>query len=97
LEAIMRMLPAYLIAIVGSVADYVTTWIGLRMGYVETHPQYSPLASITIFTIAITVLGFALPSSPRWRLCVIFLSTWSFLGAVNNTLVILGAFSGLVI
>jgi len=96
-ESIRAVLPAYIVALFGSVADYITTRIGLGMGYYETHLQYSPLLSIGIFTGMITILALALPKSPKWRLCVIFLAAWSFFGAVNNMLVILGVFRGLVI
>ena len=97
-ESIRDVLPAYVIAFFGSAADYVTTRIGLGMGYHETHPYYSPFLSIAIFFSTITLLALILPKAPRWtRWIVFFLSSWSFLGAVNNTLVILGVFGGLVI
>ena len=87
----------FLIALIGNLFDYITTQVGLRIGYIETHPNYSPLFSIMIFTIIISVLSLVLPNSRNYRASIIILSLLSFLGAVNNTLVILGLFNGLVI
>ena len=97
-ESIRAMISAYLIALLGSVADYVTTRIGLSMGYYETHPYYSPFLSIAIFTGAITILALMLSKAPKWmKWSVYFLATMSFIGAVNNMLVIFGLFGGLVL
>ena len=96
-RSIRVMLPAYVVAFLGCVSDYITTRIGLGMGFYETHLQSSPLLSMGIFVGAITILAFTLPRSPKWKLCTIFLATWSFLGAANNILVIFGVFGGLVI
>ena len=87
----------FLMILIGSLFDYITTQVGLGIGYIETHPNYSPLFSIMIFTMAISVLSLVLPNSRNYRASIIILSVFSFLGAVNNTLVILGLFNGLVI
>jgi len=43
------------------------------------------------------VLTLSLPRGRWWEGSIRFIAAWSFLGAINNTLVILGVFSGLVI
>ena len=87
----------FLISFVGVIADYLTTVTGLSMGYYETHPQYHPVLALIIFWGALTVLTWALPRTKLFNLSKNLLASASFLGAVNNTLVILGVFSGLVI
>jgi hypothetical protein len=44
-----------------------------------------------------TILAIALPRGRWWDRAVLFISGWSFLGAVNNVLVLLGIFGGLMI
>jgi hypothetical protein len=39
----------------------------------------------------------SLPRGKKWDAAIWVLASWSFLGAVNNTLVIMGIFSGWVI
>ena len=97
LESVRVMLPAYIIALLGVVCDWITTQVGLGMGFYETHLQSSPFLAMGVFVGAITILAFTLPRSSKWKLCTIFLATWSFLGAVNNILVIFGVFGGWVI
>jgi len=92
------MLP-FLLALGGGVSDYVTTTIALTMctGLYETHPQYSPVWALLIFWGAIAVLTLALPKEKPWTLSINALALASYIGAVNNTLVILGLFPGLVV
>jgi hypothetical protein len=85
------------IALLGVVSDWITTRIGLDMGYHEIHLQYSPFFALAIFWYAVVFLLMALPRGKKWDAAICFLASWSFLGAVNNALVILGVFSGLVI
>jgi len=88
---------AFLISLIGVAADYVSTRIGLGRGFYETHPQYHPLIALAIFWTAMAVLTLSLPRGRWWEGSIRFIAAWSFLGAINNTLVILGVFSGLVI
>jgi len=81
----------------GVAADYVSTRVGLGRGFYETHAQYHPLLALAIFWTAMAVLVLSLPRGRLWERSIRFIASWSFLGVVNNTLVILGLFSGLVI
>jgi hypothetical protein len=90
------MLP-FLLALGGIITDYVTMTIGLNfcIGLYETNPQYSPIWALLIFWGAITVLTLMLPKKKPWTLSINGLALASYLGAINNTLVILGLFSGI--
>jgi hypothetical protein len=92
------MLP-FLLALGGVLSDYATTTIALNFctGLHETHVQYSPVLALTIFWTAITVLTLALPRKKPWTIGINGLALASYIGAINNTLVILGLFTGLVI
>jgi len=92
------MLP-FLLALGGVVSDFATTKIALNYctGLRETHIQYSPVLALFIFWTAITVLTLALPRKKPWSLGISGLALMSYIGAINNTLVILGLFSGLVV
>lgn len=90
-------LTGFLVSLIGVAADYVSTRIGLDRGFYETHPHYHPLLALAIFWVAMVVLVTSLPRGRWWEGSIRFIAAWSFLGAINNTLVILGLFSGLVI
>ena len=92
------MLP-FVLALGGVLSDYATTTIALNfcMGLHETHAMYSPVLALTIFWAAISVLTLALPRKKPWTTGINGLALASYIGTVNNTLVILGLFSGLVI
>ena len=92
------MLP-FLLAFGGVVSDFATTTIALNFctGLFETHINYSPLWALAIFWTAIAVLTLTLPRKKPWSLGIGGLALMSYIGAINNTLVILGLFSGLVI
>ena len=87
----------FLISLAGIIADHMTTLTGLSLGLYETHPQYHPALALIIFWAALTVLTLTLPKKRIWEMSKSVLASASFLGAVNNTLVILGVFQGLVI
>ena len=95
-RSIGSILP-FLISLAGVVADYITTSIGLGLGFYETHAQYHPAIALVIFWSALTVLTFTLPKKGLWDMAKNVLASASFLGFVNNTLVILGIFSGWII
>lgn len=92
-----NVLIPFLISLAGVIADYFTTSIGLGLGFHETHTQYHPALAIVIFWSALTLLTLTLPEGRTWRIGKNILASTSFLGFINNTLVILGVFSGLVI
>lgn len=89
-----RILP-FLLAFGGVILDYVTTRIGVNMGFHEVHPHYSPFWALLYFLGAVTILTFALPRKKPWIYSIIGLALLSYLGFFNNILVILGVFPGL--
>jgi len=93
----LREMTPFILSLGGVLADYVTTTIGLGLGFTETHPQYHPLTALAIFWGAITVLTLTMPRRSPWNLAVHGIALVSFLGGVNNLLVILGVFPGLPI
>lgn len=92
----MKEVDPYIIALCGVLCDYASTVVGLSMGFVETHPEYHPITALVIFFAAVTVLKLTMPKG-KWQIAPLFIAAFSFLGAVNNILVILGVFPGLVI
>lgn len=93
----ISLLTPFLISLVGIVTDYLTTRIGLGLGFHEVHSQYHPGLALAIFWSALTLLTLTLPKGRIWRLSKNILASVSLLGFINNTLVIIGASSGLVI
>ncbi len=91
-----RVIP-FVISLFGVVSDYVTTRIGLSLGFYETHPQYHPILALIIFWGSLALLVSTLPKKNFWQMSVNGFASVSYLGAVNNILVILGIFSGLKI
>jgi len=89
-----RFLP-FTLSLGGVLLDYLTTTIGLGLGFYEVHPAYHPLKALLIFWGAITVLTLLLPSGKLWTMSINGIALASYIGAVNNTLLILGLFSGL--
>ncbi len=85
----------FVLSSLGSVGDFVTTSLGLSRGFVETHASYNPIYSIMIFWGAIIILQLTLPREKAWSKSIILVSSLSFLGLVNNSLVLLGVFSGI--
>jgi len=94
-----RWITPFLIALGGVLSDYATTTYALNYctGLYETHPQYSPVWALLIFWGAITVLTLTLPKKKPWNISINGLASASYLGAINNILVILGLFPGIVI
>ncbi|MEM2110806.1 MAG: hypothetical protein QXX08_02890 [Candidatus Bathyarchaeia archaeon] len=91
-----RLLP-FLLSLGGVLLDYLTTTIGLSLGFYETHPAYHPLKALFVFWGAITLLVLLLPKEKLWKISINGVALISYLGFVNNTLVILGIFQGLPI
>jgi hypothetical protein len=94
---IRKNLIVFVVSFAGVVADYLTTIFGLSKGFVETHPQYSPINALIIFWLASLVLVTTMPDGKWWKRASIFVASWSFLGSINNILVILTVFTGLII
>jgi len=93
----MRRIVPFLLSLGGVLSDYLTTRIGLSLGFYEIHPHYNPILALLIFWGAVVLLTVTLPKRRFWNFSVNGLASVSYLGAINNTLVILGVFSGLVI
>ena len=93
----MRRIVPFLLSLGGVLSDYLTTRIGLSLGFYETHPHYNPILALFIFWGAVAFLTTTLPKRKFWSLSINGLASVSYLGALNNILVILGVFSGLVI
>ena len=94
---VAAILIPFLVSLSGILLDYWTTCVGLSMGFIETHPEYHPLKALAIFWGAIAVLTATLPKTRKWMISINALGSLSYLGAINNILVILGVFSGLLI
>ncbi|MEM2130276.1 MAG: hypothetical protein QXZ70_06730 [Candidatus Bathyarchaeia archaeon] len=92
------MLP-FLLALGGVITDFATTTIALNFctGLYETHPNYNPIYALTIFWTAIAALTLTLPKNKPWTLSINGIALASYIGTINNTLVILGLCYGLVI
>jgi len=92
------MLP-FLLALGGVISDFATTTVALNFctGLYETHPNYNPIWALTIFWTAITTLTLTLPKSKPWILSINGIALASYIGAINNTLVILGVIPGIVL
>jgi len=87
----------FIIAFGGVLSDYTTTTIALNFctGLHETHAMYSPVLALAIFWGAISVLTLTLPRKKPWTTGINGLALASYIGAINNILVILGLFTGL--
>jgi hypothetical protein len=96
MDVLRRFLP-FLLTLGGVISDHVTTNIGLGLGFYEINPNYHPLLALLVFWGITAILVLLLPRERPWRISINTLMLTSYLGAVNNTLVILGVFPGLVI
>jgi len=89
----MKRIMPFIASLGGVVTDLMTTRIGLSLGLCETHAQYHPILALTIFWGAITMLTLMLkPKKSGLNLPTLAISLYSYLGAINNTLLILGVF-----
>jgi len=89
-----RLLP-FLLTLGGVFSDYITTNIGLGLGYYESQPNYHPLLALLVFWGITTILVLLLPKERSWRISINTLMLTSYVAAANNMLVILGIFQGL--
>jgi len=94
---ILNRIVPFIVSLGGVLSDYLTTRMGLGLGYYETHVLYNPLSALSIFWGATTMLAVILPKRNLWDIGITSLAAVSYLGTVNNILVILGIFPGLII
>lgn len=81
------------------VADFISTQIALNRGYIEIHLNYS-LINALIFILPITFLMDLILTkyAPRiFRYTTYIVSCLYLIGFINNSLVMLGVFGGLMI
>ena len=88
-------MPPFILALGGIISDYISTTIGLGLGFHETNPQYHPLWALLYFWGALTVLTLTLPKSKNWKFIIYVLALTTYIGLINNILVILGVFPGI--
>ena len=90
----MKKLTPFILSLGGIMSDYMTTMIGLSLGLAEAHPSYHPLNALVIFWGAITLLTLLLPREKLWAISINGIAMASYLGVVNNTLVLVRFFRG---
>ena len=77
----------FIIMVAGVTSDYVSSLIGISVGYVETHPNYSPLNALIIFTLALAILMLFFWRNRTTRIFVWACSIIPFIGIIHNLLV----------
>jgi hypothetical protein len=77
----------YLVSLIGILSDYLTTHIGLGLGFVETNLSYNPILALAIFWGALSFLTLTLPKNRVWKIGLSSLVLASFVGVINNILV----------
>ena len=77
----------------GVISDYLTTIIGLGMGFCEMNPKYNPVLSLLVFLGITAMLTLIVPRKKPWILSLNGIAIASYLGAINNAMVILGLLS----
>jgi hypothetical protein len=88
-------LPPFLLALCGVILDYVFTTMGLTMGFYEMNPQYHPAWALLYFWGIMVMFALFMPKRKIRMLSLYGLSAVSYMGVLNNALVILGLFRGL--
>lgn len=78
----------------GVISDYVTTVVGLGMGFCEANPRYNPVLSLLVFCTVTAILILTVPREKPWNLSLKGIALASYLGAINNAFVISGLLSG---
>ncbi len=78
----------------GVLSDYMTTSIGLGMGFCEMNPNYNPVLSLLVFSVVMAILTLTVPREKPWNLSLNGIAIASYLGAINNALVISGLLYG---
>ena len=85
------MLPFFL-ALGGIMSDFISTIIGLGMGLYETNPQYNPVWALLVYWGAIMILYLTCYKRKLWTISANAVALTSYLGFINNTLLILKVF-----
>ena len=80
----------YLLSMLGVLLDYLTTAIGLGIGFYESHPAFTPLVAVAFFWGTLGLFHLMLPRGKVRALSTRTFVFVSFVGAINNTLVITG-------
>lgn len=96
------LLIPYILVTLGVVSDYITTQLGLSSllaenTFHETHLVYAPLTAAFIFFGAMVIMQIILGDFKHKTLYMSIIACFSFEGAINNILVMLGVFGGLII
>ena len=84
----------FAIAVTVILLDYLSTLMGLSLGLRELHPNYHPIWAGVVFSMALTLLAFTLPRDQWGRRCIVGIASCSYVGAINNALVLLDIFPG---
>jgi hypothetical protein len=93
INSITPLLSCFL-ALCGATLDYVTTKIGLNLGFVEIHPDYQLVWAYLVYTLITITFCLTLSEKSR-KIGFAFLILTSFVPAIHNILVILGFFAGI--
>ncbi len=80
----------FIISTLGAALDYATTRIGLINGLTETHPLYNPVYALIVFWSLLAVAKLFLPKETLWQRTILGMACFSFLGAFNNALLLVG-------
>jgi hypothetical protein len=83
----VKFLRPYFLVLCGASLDFITTKIGLSMGFVEINPNYHLVWAYLVYTLVTIMLHFSLSGNIRKIGFTIFVLA-SFMAAVNNVLVI---------
>jgi hypothetical protein len=78
----------------GVISDYLTTIVRLGMGFSENNPAYNPVVSLLVFFVATAILTLTVPRKKPWNLSFYTIGVASYLGAINNVLVMSGLLFG---
>ena len=90
----MKFWGLYFSTLCGVSLDFITTAIGLNLGFVEIHPNYQPVWAFLFYTLTTVIFHLTLAEKIR-KIGFHILVLTSFVAAVNNLLVIFGFFSGI--
>ncbi len=78
----------FMVSLLGVLTDFITTRIGLNLGFYEAHPYYHPVTALLIIWSAVLVLVLTLPKRGVWYVGIMGIASAPFIGTVNNILVI---------
>jgi len=87
------MLP-FILVLWGVISDYITSTIGLNFyaDLYETQLHYNPIYALFVFWTAIIILTLTLPRKKPWTLGISGFALLAYIGAINNTFLILKLF-----